>query len=220
MQPEAETETAQEDEEETGKDRGELQLLTGLTWLACWLSVCLDWLDQLEAYLSARGTTKEDIDDWWWHIQHMSCSLTQTHTNSLSVPPALSHSLFRVFIALTLEGTDGFGTLSNHKFKVCHLWADRQRLWNKASVSGQMRLQPSSLPSHSLHPAVSPSTKMQMNDATEPLKIIIGAAVTTAAAQRKIYFLIFNGVNAYRKTKKRNTKKQKKKLRKKQCKCS
>lgn len=49
---------------------------------------------------------------------------------------------------------------------------------------------------------------MQMNDATEPLKIIIGAAVTTAA-QRKIYFLIFNGVNAYRKTKKRKTKKQK-----------
>lgn len=50
--------------------------------------------------------------------------------------------------------------------------------------------------------------KMQMNDATEPLKIIIGAAVTTAA-QRKIYFLIFNGVNAYRKTEKRKTKKQK-----------
>lgn len=49
---------------------------------------------------------------------------------------------------------------------------------------------------------------MQMNDATEPLKIIIGAAVTTAA-QRKIYFLIFNGVNAYRKTEKRKTKKQK-----------
>lgn len=47
-----------------------------------------------------------------------------------------------------------------------------------------------------------------MNDATEPLKIIIGAAATTAA-QRKIYFLIFNGVNAYRKTKKRKTKKQK-----------
>lgn len=78
-----------------------------------------------------------------------------------------------------------------------------------------MRLQPSSLPSPSLHPAVSPSTKMQMNDATEPLKIIIGAAVTTAAAQRKIYFLIFNGVNAYRKTKKRNTKKQKKEASKK-----
>lgn len=56
---------------------------------------------------------------------------------------------------------------------------------------------------------------MQMNDATEPLKIIIGAAVTTAAAQRKIYFLIFNGVNAYRKTKKRNTKKQKKEASKK-----
>lgn len=50
---------------------------------------------------------------------------------------------------------------------------------------------------------------MQMNDATEPLKIIIGAAVATAA-QRKIYFLIFNGVNAYRKTEKRKTKKTKK----------
>lgn len=73
-----------------------------------------------------------------------------------------------------------------------------------------MRLQPSSLPSHSLHPAVSPTTKMQMNDATEPLKIIIGAAVTTAAAQRKIYFLIFNGVNQkkkYQKTKKGASKK-------------
>lgn len=45
---------------------------------------------------------------------------------------------------------------------------------------------------------------MQMNDATEPLKIIIGAAVTMAA-QRKIYFLIFNGVNAYRKTKKQKS---------------
>lgn len=51
---------------------------------------------------------------------------------------------------------------------------------------------------------------MQMNDATEPLKIIIGAAVTTAAAQRKIYFLIFNGVNAYRKTKKQKKEASKK----------
>lgn len=49
-----------------------------------------------------------------------------------------------------------------------------------------------------------------MNDATEPLKIIIGAAVTTAA-QRKIYFLIFNGVNAYRKTEKRKTEQPKNK---------
>lgn len=143
------------------------------------------------------------------HATHVALTHTHTHhSNPFAVPPSLSHSHFRVFIALTLEGTDGFGTLSNHKFKVCHLCADRQRLSNKASVSGQMRLQPPYLPTPPTACtqlwALPP--KMQMNDATEPLKIIIGAAVTTAA-QRKIYFLIFNGVNAYRKTEKRKTKK-------------
>lgn len=44
---------------------------------------------------------------------------------------------------------------------------------------------------------------MQMNDAMEPLKIIIGAATENIY----IYFLIFNGVNAYRQPKKKTRKK-------------